>query len=100
MAIADVIYLIAEDPEAHGVYEEVNETERMVYVTILSVGMTEAYTAMSAGLAPDLRFLIREAADYQGEKKCRFQGVLYDIIRTYQKERSVELTVQRSNADV
>jgi hypothetical protein len=100
MAIADVIYLIAEDPEAHGVYEEVNETERMVYVTILSVGMTEAYTAMSAGLAPDLRFLIREAADYQGEKKCWFQGVLYDIIRTYQKERSVGLTVQRSNADV
>ena len=100
MAIADVIYLIAEDPEAHGVYEEVNEPERMVYVTILSVGMTETYTAMSAGLAPDWRFVIREAADYQGEKKCRFRGVMYDIVRTYQKERSVELTVQRSNADV
>lgn len=100
MANADVIYLIAEDPEAHGVYEEVNETERMVYVTILSVGMTETYTAMSAGLAPDWRFKIREAADYQGEKKCRFRGAMYDIVRTYQKERSVELTVQRSNADV
>ena len=100
MAIADVIYLIAEDPAAHGVYEEVNETERMVYVTILSVGMTETYTAMSAGLAPDWRFVIREAADYQGEKKCRFRGVMYDIVRTYQKGRSVELTVQRSNADV
>ena len=100
MAIADVIYLIAEDPEAHGVYEEVKEPERMVYVTILSVGMTETYTAMSAGLAPDWRVVIREAADYQGEKKCRFRGVMYDIVRTYQKERSVELTVQRSNADV
>ena len=100
MANADVIYLIAEDPEAHGVYEEVNETERMVYVTILSVGMTETYTAMSAGLSPDWRFVIREAADYQGEKKCRFRGVMYDIVRTYQEGRSVELTVQRSNADV
>ena len=100
MAIADVIHLIAEDPAAHGVYEEVNETERMVFVTILSVGMTETYTAMSAGLAPDWRFVIREAADYQGEKKCRFRGVMYDIVRTYQKGRSVELTVQRSNADV
>ena len=100
MAIADVIHLIAEDPAAHGVYEEVNETERMVHVTILSVGMTETYTAMSAGLAPDWRFVIREAADYQGEKKCRFRGVMYDIVRTYQKGRSVELTVQRSNADV
>ena len=100
MAIADVIHLIAEDLAAHGVYEEVNETERMVFVTILSVGMTETYTAMSAGLAPDWRFVIREAADYQGEKKCRFRGVMYDIVRTYQKGRSVELTVQRSNADV
>lgn len=100
MAIADVIYLIAEDPAAHGVYEEVNETERMVYVTILSVGMTETYTAMSQGLAPDWRFEIRDFADYQGEKKCRFRGVLYDVIRTYQNGRSVELTVQRSNADV
>lgn len=100
MPIADVIHLIAEDPAAHGVYEQVSETERMVYVTILSVGMTETYTAMSAGLSPDWRFEIREAADYQGEKKCRFRGVMYDVIRTYQKERSVELTVQRSNADV
>ena len=100
MPIADVIHLIEEDPAAHGVHEQVNETERMVYVTILSVGMTEAYTAMSVGLAPDLRFEIRDAADYQGEKKLRFRGALYDVIRTYQKERTMELTVQRSNADV
>lgn len=96
---ADVLYLIAEDPAAHGVYDEVKETERMVYVTILSIGMTETYTARSQGLMPEWRFSLVDSADYQGEKKCRFRGVMYEIIRTYQKGRGIELTVQRSNAD-
>jgi hypothetical protein len=100
MATADVLYLIAESPAAHGVFEEVEETERMVYVTILSVGMTEKYTAMSQGLAPEWRFSLADSADYQGEKKCRFRDALYEVIRTYQKGRGIELTVQRSNADV
>jgi hypothetical protein len=100
MSKADVITLIAEAPEARGVYDNPETTERTVYVTVRSVGMTETYTAMSQGLAPEVRFELAGADDYAGEKTCRYNGRLYDILRAYEADGRIELTAGRSNAHV
>lgn len=99
MAKADVIALIAESPEAHGVYENADMTERTVFVTVRSVGMTETYTAMSQGLTPEVRFELAAPEEYQGEKICRYQGRLMNILRVYEAGDRVELTAGRSNAN-
>ncbi|MBP3657577.1 MAG: hypothetical protein J6K32_12920 [Clostridia bacterium] len=100
MPRSDVIALIAESPKAHGIYDNPETTERTVYVTVRSVGMTETYTAMSQGLAPEVKFELAAAEEYQGEKLCRYNDKLYNILRVYESEDRVELTAGRSNADV
>lgn len=99
MAKADVITLIAESQKAHGIYDNPETTERTVFVAVRSVGMTEVYTAMSQGLAPEVRFELAAAEEYQGEKLCRYHGKLYHILRVYEAGDKIELTAGRSNAD-
>ncbi|MBQ7886944.1 MAG: phage head-tail adapter protein [Clostridia bacterium] len=100
MARADVITLIAESPEARGIYDNPETTERTVFVTVRSVGMTETYTAMSQGLRPEVKFELAAPEEYQGEAVCRYHGKLYTILRTYETEEKVELVAGRSNAHV
>lgn len=99
MARSDVINLIAESPKAHGIYDNPMTSERTVFVTVRSIGMTEKYTAMSQGLAPEIKFELAAPEEYQGEKLCRYHGTMYHIIRTYETEETVELIAERSNAN-
>lgn len=96
MERADVIYLIGEKPEAHGVFEKPKTTERMVFCTVRSVGMRETYLAMAHDRNPETVFELADPAEYQGEKQCRWNGRIYDIIRSYSKNQRVELTAERS----
>ena len=99
MIFRDVIQLIAETPAAHGVFEDVTETARQVFCSVRSVGMTEAYTALSNGLHPELVFLLSEYTDYQGEKIAEYAGKRYRIVRTYRANQGIELTVEEVTVD-
>ena len=97
---ADVLTLIGETPEAHGVFDEFEPAERDVFCTVRSVGFSEFYTAKAAGLAPDVVFVLAHDFEYQGEKKARFHDVDYEIIRTYATEPDgIELTAQRKEGN-
>lgn len=96
MLKADTVNLIAESPEAHGVFETHTETQRQVFCTVRSVGMREAYEAKAIGLSPEYVLILAHDFEYQGEKECEFGGMRYDIIRTYITESDgIELTIQR-----
>ena len=99
MIFRDVLTLISENPAAHGVFESVSETPRQVYCSVRSVGMTEAYTALSNGLKPQFVFTLTDYSDYQGEKICVYNGVRYRIIRTYRNNQGIELTVEEVTHD-
>lgn len=103
MVRADTVILITEDPNAHGVLDEPDTIPREVYCEVKSVSQTEVYQAKAAGLAPELRIVLSQAFEYQGERRCTFRGVNYKIIRTYVTDAdSIELTMEREegNADV
>lgn len=103
MVKADTVTLLREDPNAHGVLEKAHLIPREVYCEVRSVGQTEVYQARAAGLAPELRLVLSQSFEYEGEKRCVFQGVAYRVIRTYVTEAdSIELTLEREegNADV
>ena len=101
MVRADVITLIADDPAAHGIFDDHEEHERQVYCTVRSVGMREAYEAMGHGLHPEWVFVLTHSFEYQGEKTCVFKGVRYNVIRTFVTEADgIEITVERGNQDV
>ena len=103
MVRADVVTLLSEEPKAHGVFDTPNVAERTVYCDVKSVSQSEAYQARAIGLNPEYRLRLSYSFEYQGEKRCVFRGIHYEILRTYMDETDgIELTIQRSegNADV
>lgn len=97
MERADVIYLIAETPAARGVFEKPETKERMVFTTVRSVGMRETYEAMAHDMKLEAVFELSDRAEYEGEKLCRWDKQLYEIVRTYDTGNKFELTVKRSD---
>lgn len=101
MVRADVLTLISETPEAHGRFDAPEPTRRDVFCTVRSVGMREAYEALSHGLRPEWVFVLTHSFEYQGEKRCEFRGLPYTILRTYVTEADgIEITVERGNQRV
>lgn len=95
----DVITLVSESPAAHGVLDEITETPKQVFCSVRSVGMSEAYQAMSNGLHPQFVFVLSECGDYNGEKIVLYHDKRYRVIRTYQQNQGIELTVEEVTID-
>lgn len=68
--------------------------EREVFVEAKSVGMSEFYEAATTDFHPDITLVLADYYDYDGEKIIRYDGKLYDLIRTYEKRNRLELVLQ------
>ena len=95
----DIITLVSETPAAHGVLDDITEKQTQVFCSVRSVGMNEAYQAMSNGLHPQFVFVLSECGDYNGEKIVIYHGKRYRVIRTYQQNHGIELTVEEVTID-
>ena len=127
MVRADVIYLINESPEAHGVFDSqlwgdyvpdesdsltvdpnqiyqcemlpVEETKELRYCTIRSVGYNEFYAAKSAGIEPSIIFRMEDYSDYDGQKIVEWNGTRYRVVRSYTNSQMIELTCELATND-
>lgn len=99
MVRADVLFLVSESPAVRGVFDHVERSKRMVYCTVRSVGMSEAYEAKGHDLSPEYVFDLSDYAEYEGEKMIEYNGVLYDVLRTYVNGQKIEITVTRRDSD-
>lgn len=92
----DVIYLIkqqkTDSPEGDMV---LTETSRMVFAETASIGMKEFYQASAAGLQPEIKFILPDVYEYDGEKVLEFNDERYRVLRTYQTGTELELTCTR-----
>jgi len=75
------------------------ETQTTILCSLKSVARTEFYNAAAAGLRPELIFVIH-GYEYNGEKKVLFEGVRYNVIRTYATYfEELELTCEKIVSD-
>ena len=96
MIRSSTVTLIKASPEPRGVFETPVETPRNVFCGVASVGMRETYEAMASGYAPEIKLVLSDYAEYQGERKCLFEGVRYRILRTYVRDDyQIELVLER-----
>lgn len=97
MIIADVLYLISEDPGPHGVTDPVIQTERKVLCTTRSIGLKMQSEAKAVGLSPSVRLNLTHESDYHGEQICRYHGEIYKIVNAYpfEKHNGVDLLLER-----
>lgn len=99
MVRATTIDLINENPQAHGVFDGPEETVTTVFAEIRSVSRNEYYQAMSAGIAPELVFMLTDYADYNGQKVFLYEGERWRVIRTYTNGQTLEITAGRATND-
>lgn len=75
------------------------ETQTVILCAVKSVARNEFYSAATAGLKPEIVFIIHPY-EYTGEQKVIFEGVRYSVVRTYAVNmEELELTCERVAAD-
>lgn len=78
----------------------VTETSsRDVLCGLRSIGLTEFYQAQATNYRPELKFVLADYLDYQGETYIRYNGDLYVVIRTYRTGQELEIVVGRASAE-
>ena len=99
MICDDVIFLVAENPAAHGIFDAPTEPQTQVFCQVKSVRQSEFWRAQENGLTPRFVFTISEHEDYHDEKIVIFHGVRYRVLRSYVTAHAVELTVGEVTTD-
>lgn len=78
----------------------VTETSsRDVLCGLRSIGLTEFYQAQATNYRPELKFVLADYLDYQGETYIRYNGNLYVVVRTYRTGQELEIVVGRASAE-
>lgn len=93
----DIAYLIKEEIRGRDQYgnEILTQTPRMIYCQIQSVTRNEYYAAGTDDIKPELDLRITHRLDYEGENLVRYNGELYDVIRTFWSGDAVTLTLTK-----
>lgn len=79
----------------------VTETERSLFCREASVGQREFYQAHAVGLKPEIKLVIADYLDYQGEQlllyvpKGQSEPQLFRVLRTYRNDQELELVCYR-----
>ena len=74
-------------------------SSRDVLCGLRSIGLTEFYQAQATNYRPELKFVLADYLDYQGETYIRYNGDLYVVIRTYRTGQELEIVVGRASAE-
>ena len=77
-----------------------NDTERVVFAEVKSIGMSEFYQAQANGFKPEIKFIIPDYYEYQNEQYIKFadfDGVEneYKVVRTYRNNNELEITCKK-----
>ena len=92
----DVITLIQQNRSVDDYGDPViTETTRDVFAKLGSIGQKEFYQATAVGLQPEIKFVLADYLDYDGEALVQHDGQRYRVLRTYRKGQELEITVYR-----
>lgn len=95
----DVITLVKESAAVDEFGDTVmTRVSTMVFAQVKSVGMKEAYEAMTLGLKPEYTFVIADYYDYQGEEVVIYEEKEYRVLRTYRTGNALEIVVTKNAA--
>lgn len=73
----------------------IEETRRDVFCRKASIGQKEFYQAHAVGLQPELKLVLADYLDYNGEQLVEYDGQIYRVLRTYRTGLELELVVYR-----
>jgi hypothetical protein len=74
-------------------------TKREVFCEVRSIGQKEFYDSYATEFYPELKLVLADHLDYEGERLVEYEKQRYRVIRTYRAGQSIELTVERAPAE-
>lgn len=96
----DVIKLVAKTYTVDSYGDSVaTKTQREVFAEIRSIGMKEKYEALQAGLNPEYTFVLSDYYEYENEDEVIYNQETYRVIRTYRKDKTIEIVVTRDSSE-
>ena len=97
-----IIKLVSETSKIDEYGDKLEDrTERVTFAELKSIGQSEFYQAHSVGLKPELKFVLPDYLEYQGEKILKYKDLNeteeqeYSIIRTYRNGNELEVVCKR-----
>ena len=75
------------------------DSRREVFCGLRSVGHAEFYEAHAVSYHPELKFVLADYLDYEGETLVKYGADLYRVIRPYRTGQELEITVGRASAE-
>lgn len=98
----EVIVLIKETKTVNEYGDAVKTTEeREVFAGLRSIGQSEFYQAEAVGMKPEIKFVLPDFMEYEGEQHLKYtpypetEAKEYEIIRTYRTNNELELVCKR-----
>lgn len=73
----------------------VTKTRREVFCDVVSIGQKEFYQAQAVGLQPEIKFILADHLDYEGEQLVEYDGQLLRVLRTYRTGHALEIVCYR-----
>lgn len=74
-------------------------SRRVVFCRVQSIGQAEFYQAQVTNITPELKFVLQDYLEYNGELYAEYDGTLYRVARTYRAGQQLELTCTRASAE-
>ena len=76
-----------------------DDIKREVFCGFRSIGHREFYAASTTDFHPELKLVLADYLDYEGETLVDYKGQRYCILRTYRNGLELELTLERAPAE-
>lgn len=76
-----------------------DDIRREVLCGFRSIGHREFYAASTTDFHPELKLVLADYLDYEGETLVDYNGQRYRVLRTYRTGLELELTLERASAE-
>lgn len=75
------------------------DTSRDVFCGVRSIGQKEFYEAQAVDFYPEIKFVLADYLEYDGERLCEYNGKRYTVLRTFRTGQELEIVVARASAE-
>lgn len=75
------------------------ETNRQVFCGIRSIGQSEFYQANATTYRPELKIVLADYLEYDGENIVEYNGQRFRVVRTYRTGLELEIVLESASKE-
>lgn len=75
------------------------ETERQVFCGVRSIGQSEFYQANATTYRPELKIVLADYLEYDGENIVEYNGQRFRVVRTYRTGLELEIVLESASKE-